>query len=419
MGLNQTLQNLLGRQKRVVGLDIGQDSVKVVELTQAGGELEMVHHGIAQVKSGGTRPREDEVDKKLLQAIADAFESSGLQVSQVCSAVSGESVIVRPIPMPQFQTKTADEYEMAVRGEAKDFIPFEMDDVVFDYQRLGEKTEEEKGKSTEVLIVAVKRDLIMRHLSVLDTAGLDPQIIDVDSIALVNSVIAGSDLDPKEAVVVVNIGSGVTNIAIMRDEMTRFTRDLSFAGANITHSIASEYDISFNEAEKIKIECGMAYLGGADQSMGAQQSPEAEPPQELGVIDDVYKAIESLQQEEEQQQQEQPPAQQENVDEAERNQRVSDLCERLIGDIVSEVKRSLLYYENQLDGESISRVVLSGGTSKMKGLREYFESVLDVPTEMVRPFERIKCPFSKEEAEEKGPLLAVALGLALRNVKES
>ena len=61
--------------------------------------------------------------------------------------------------------------------------------------------------------------------------------------------------------------------------------------------------------------------------------------------------------------------------------------EQIIGDICSEVKRSLLYYENQLDGESVSKVLLSGGTANLKGIREYFESVLDVPTEIVKPFE--------------------------------
>ena len=100
----------------------------------------------------------------------------------------------------------------------------------------------------------------------------------------------------------------------------------------------------------------------------------------------------------------------------ERERRVSELCEQVIGDIVSEVKRSLLYYENQLDGEPIARVLLSGGTAKLKGLREYFESVLDIPTELVRPFEKIRSPFDKDEAEQKGPLLGVGLGLALRNV---
>lgn len=406
MTLKSTLDNLLGRQKKVVGLDIGHDSVKVIELARTASGLEMVRYGIAEVRSSD-KERDKDGDQAAIQAaLQRLFRDSGIEAGQVCTAVSGESVIVRPIPLPYFQTKSEDEFATVVRGEAKDFIPFEMDDVVFDYQRLGEKVTREGSKNLEVLIVAVKKDLIDRHLNLLDAAGLKPVIIDVDSIALVNAIIAGSEIHSDEAVAVVNIGSRVTNIAIMRNEMTRFTRDLAFAGGNITSAIASEFDIPTADAEELKRRCGMSYLGGNSQEPSLEETPDGSG---LGVVQDLYRAIENLQEEV-------PEDSSAAANSGGREKRVSELCEQTIGDIVSEVKRSLLYYENQLDGESISRVILSGGTARLRGIREYFEAVLDIPTELVRPFEKIRCPFDKEEAQQKGPLLGVSLGLALRNV---
>jgi len=413
MGLKDMMSELFGRSKTIIGLDVGRDSVKAVELARTTSGLELVRYGIAEVRSTHESREEDSSDVAVLAALQRLFSESGIEAGQVCSSVSGESVIVRPIPLPHFEASSTEEFEMAVRSEAKDFIPFEMQDVVFDFQRLGEKEAREGGRSTEVLIVAVKKELIARHLSLLDAAGLEPVIVDVDSIALVNAVISGGNIDPNEAVALVNVGSSVTNIAIMRNEMTRFTRDLAFAGGNITGSIASEFDIPYAEAEELKRRCGLSYISGLSlESGGAEQEPgEAETPEGAGVVQDLYKAIEDLQGSPTAPDSEAGPA-----EGAERERRISELCEQVISDVVSEVKRSLLYYENQLDGESISRVLLSGGTAKLKGIREYFESVLEIPTERVRPFEKIKTPFDREEAEQKGPLLGVGLGLALRNV---
>lgn len=403
MSLKNTLEGFFKRSRKVTGMDIGTDSVKLVQLEGGSDGLQMTHFGLVEIsRSNGKDNRGDVTQEATLEAIEKLLSESGVMPESVCTAVSGESVIVRPIPMPNYQTKDESEFEMAVRGEAKDFIPFEMDDVVFDYQKLGLR--DSKSTGSEVLIVAVKKDLIERHLNLLSLAGLQPLIIDVDSIALVNAVIAGGNLDPEEPVAIVNIGDTVTNIAIMKNEMTRFTRDLAFGGRNITAALASEFDITYEEAEQLKRRCGLSALNAAG----------GEPTQEtanMGVIQEVYQAIETLQQEEKVQQETSA-----NADADPQDRRVSEICEHTIGDIVSEVKRSLLYYENQLDGEAISRIVLSGGSAKMLGVQDYFHNVLDIPTEEVNPFEKIQTPMTETELQEKGPLLGVGLGLALRNV---
>jgi len=410
MALKGMIDRLFGKTRTIIGLDIGHHSVKAVELARSPNGLELVRYGIAEVKNGSKGDEGDQTAARL-KALGEVFERSGIDPGAVCTSVSGESVIVRPIPMPRLAVKAEEEFELAVRGEAKDFIPFEMEDVIFDYQRLVEKAGKEgSAQGTEVLIVAVRRDLIDRHLAMVEAAGLEPLIVDVDSIALVNAVIAGSEINPAEAIAIVNIGSKVTNIAIMRNEMTRFTRDLAFGGEDITRSIASQFGVSFSEAEELKRRHGLSSLGAASGGT------EAEAPDEsLGVVQDLYQAIEDLKEEPEAE----TPKEDAAINEAVQQRQVSELSEQVIGDIVSEVKRSLLYYENQLDGEPITRLLLSGGTAKLKGLGPYFESVLDVPAQLVRPFEKIRSPFSDEEAQEKGPLLGVGLGLALRNVIES
>ena len=406
MGLMNMVGRIIGRSRTIIGLDLGNDSVKVIELARTSSGLELVRYGITKVREEKGQIGGEAGPEVMLEAIQRAFAESGIPMGAVCTAVSGESVIVRPIPMPRFETKREEEFEMAVRSEAGEYIPFEMDDVILDYQRLGTKPGREgTSRAAEVLIVAVKKDLIDRHLGLVEAVGLDPVIIDVDSIALVNAVISGSDINPDEAIAVVNIGSNVTNIAIMRNQMTRFTRDLSFAGKTITNSIAAQFDVSVEDAENLKYRWGLSSLNAGKGESESREATSDAP----GVIQDLYEAIEDLKQESDQ-------AGGKSSNAAEEEHQVSELCEQIISDIVSEVKRSLLYYENQLDGEPISRILLSGGTAKLRGIQQYFESVLDVPTDRVQPFQKIKTPFDEKEAEEKGPLLGVCLGLALRNV---
>jgi type IV pilus assembly protein PilM len=413
MGIKNTINRMMGRTKTVIGLDIGHDSVKAVHLSGTLENLELVRYGMAPVhRPKGKGEGESEL-AAMLEALNMVMNQLGMQSGSVCTSVSGESVIVRPISMPYFSADNEEQFQMAVRGEARDFIPFEMDDVVFDYQRLGEKANREGGKALEVLIVAVKKELIESRLRMIEQVGLEPAIIDVDSIALVNAVSAGSEVNPAEAVAVVNLGSRVTNIAIARNQMTRFTRDLAFAGSSITESIASEFEISFVEAEKMKKDYGLSLLnvtpeGGQDEAPDDESTATAS----MGVVQDLYEAIEDLKTDEEKK------AEKTGAEEgsAAQNIRISEICEQVISDVVSEVKRSLLYYENQLDGEPIARVLLSGGTAKLKGIQDYFESMIDIPCEVVQPLKKIKSSMSEQEAEEKGPLLSVGLGLALRNV---
>lgn len=401
------LGSLVNRKKPAVGLDIGGSSVKVVKMAKAGDGYQLSQYGVMPVgltfNEEGSAVDSDRTE--VVNAIRRLFAEKKIATRHVVSAVSGESVIVRIIRMPHIEGGKASDLEFAVKNEARDFIPFEMEDVVFDYQRLDDVVIDGQ-KSMEVLVVAVKKELIEDHIRLLNEAGLEPVVIDVGSFALVNTLIAAQAVAANEAVALVNIGADVTSIAVMRNAMTRFTRDFSTAGRNITNALIAELGVAWAQAEELKMRHGILLDAqpADDLSFGDGLAPMGQSSLEL--VRDLSDAISEIASD--------PVGGGAEPEADMAASRVSDICKQVISDIASEVKRSLLYYENQLDGESVSRVILSGGTARMNNIAPYFEQLLDIPTETLKVLDR----FGRDGDAMAGecPMMGVGMGLALRNV---
>jgi type IV pilus assembly protein PilM len=246
------------------------------------------------------------------------------------------------------------------------------------------------------LIVAAQKDLVRWHTEVLKAAGLDPRVIDVGSFALVNAVRYGAGMSPETPVALVDIGSALTNIAIMKGETTRFTRDLSTAGVTITRAIVSELGLTDRQAEDAKVEHGISMEdeeNGEEEILTISQTnlPDSFIDSDFGETPSV---------------------------EAEKriDQEVNAICEQFLGEIVSEIKRCLLFYENQLDGEPVEKVYLTGGTVQMKNADRYVANLLDTSTEILDPFKEISGEVASLDPLTRGSTYAISLGLALRSV---
>jgi Tfp pilus assembly PilM family ATPase len=98
------------------------------------------------------------------------------------------------------------------------------------------------------------------------------------------------------------------------------------------------------------------------------------------------------------------------------DQQVNAICEQFLGEIVSEIKRCLLFYENQLDGEAVDRIFLTGRTVQMKNADRYIAGLLDVPVEILDPFKGVSGRIASLDPITRGATYSVSLGLALRSV---
>jgi type IV pilus assembly protein PilM len=355
---------MFGGRKNLVGLDIGSSSVKAVELRQTKKGFHLVHFRMVPL------PPEAIVDGAIMnssavvEAVSELLAAERIKNREVATSVSGHSVIVKKIKLPQM---TEQELEDSIQWEAEQYIPFDITDVNLDVQILG--PDEQNVGQMEVLLVAAKKDMINDHMAVLMEAGLSPQVMDVDAFAIENMFEANYGVQEGETVVLANIGASVTNVNILRGGVSTFTRDISIGGSQFTEEIQKQLNVSHDEAESLK-------LGG---DLGApSETTEAVIPQEVGGI--IRSVSES---------------------------------------VAIEIQRSLDFFAATAVDDKIAKVYLMGGSSKVPGLPSVVEAKLGIPTEIANPFKNVLIEeknFNLTHISEVAPAAAVAVGLALRYV---
>ena len=343
------------RPSPIIGLDIGTSAVKLAQLkgTAKGFQLEAL--GVTPL------PPEVIVDGTIMDAarVVDAIRTTvreqRIKSKDVALSVSGHAVIVKRIGLPEM---TEEELQESIRWEAEQYIPFAIDDVNLDFQILG-PSGPDKPSQMDVLLVAVKKDKINEYVSVVAEAELNPVIVDVDAFAVENMYEINYELEPNRVIALVDVGAAVTNINILKNGVSAFTRDTAIGGNQFTEALQKELGIGYEEAEALKRE-------GKD-----------------------------------------------------RWDEVAEILRPVITDLSTEIVRSFDFFKATSANEQIDKVVLSGGCAKLHGLAPFLAEQLGVPVEMVNPFKNIHTDpgrFSPEFLEEVGPAAAVCVGLAIRKV---
>jgi type IV pilus assembly protein PilM len=346
----------------VIGLDIGASSVKAVEIAMKSRDkgFELRSLGQAALPSEAIVQGAFLNSSAIVDAIREAIDSGRISGKDVAASVSGHSVIVKRVNLPQM---SREELEDQIQWEAEQYIPFDVNEVNLDFQILD--SNEEEGQM-DVLLVAAKKDLIDDYVQVISEAGLNPVAIDVAGFAIQNAYEANYEQDPQAVVALVNIGAQVVNINVLRNGIPAFTRDIMTGGAQYTEEIQKALSVSFDEAERIK-------KGSAD---------DGEQVQDV-IPQEVEQAM----------------------------RRVSDT-------VIGEISRSLDFFAATSAEARITRVLLSGGGSKIAGFASAFKERTGLDTVAMNPLAHMlpSKGFEAEYLESMSPLLAVGIGLATRRI---
>jgi type IV pilus assembly protein PilM len=235
-----------------------------------------------------------------------------------------------------------------------------MNDVNVDYQVLSNSMD---GPTIDVLLVAVKKDKILNYTNALQLSGRQPAIVDIDAFALQNCYEYNYDPAPNSTVALLNIGASVMNINIVRGSVPLFTRDVSVGGNQYTDSLQKELDLSFEDAEALK-------LG-----------------KKVGTVSEDAK-LPILQQ-------------------------VTEI-------IVLEIQKTFDFFRATASGEHIERIYVAGGSSQVPGLVEALRQEFSIPVDPLNPFLKIVPPIGEgaDLIERNASQLAVAVGLALRSFEK-
>jgi type IV pilus assembly protein PilM len=343
----------LGKNKSLIGLDIGSSCVKAVELKKGKSGYELVSYGIEPLA------QDTVVDGAIMDAplvagaISNIFEAQKIKTKNVATAVSGHSVIVKRVSLPMM---TEEELYDRIQSEASQHIPFDIADVNLDHQTL-----ESLDSQMDVLLVAVKKDKILNHTNVLAQSGKNSTVVDIDAFALQNSYEVNYDPDPGQTVALLNIGASVMNINIVRGGIPLFTRDVSVGGNQYTDALQKELDLSYEDAERLKK--GEDIAGVAEEHRGT-----------------ILRSVTDI--------------------------------------LVLEIQKTFDFFRATATGESIQKIVVAGGSSRVPGLMDVLREEFAVPVEEMYPFRKIvinPARHNEEQIRELAPRLAIAVGLALRS----
>lgn len=356
--------------KTFVGLDVGSHAIKAVELAPAGLKYRILHTASGETPPGAVKEGAVVEPQSLGLAVRQVLAKAGIKPGRVVSAVGGQAVIVRELKLPPM---SEDELKQAARFEAERYIPYGVREVNMDFDVIGETTEDNQRKIV-VLLVAARREIVDKHIQALEAAGVQPFVLDVESFAVIRALDAqartGTD---GAATVFVDLGGETTDIVITEGGQLRLTRNINIGGDSLTKAVATRLDMEFQSAAQVKEEKGIVLLEGETL------------PDDRTVL------------------------------------ALHDAMLPILGDLATEVRRSMDYFQTRWRESKVGRVVLSGGTAKLANLERFLSLELGVETVVGDPF--VQCEVSERvlpaaERKQVAPALATAVGLALRGTVE-
>jgi len=341
----------LGRSKTTVALDVGSGLVKLVAIDHSKGEPELARVAVAPVLGNAIVEGEIMDPEIVADTIQGLLRSAGIKEKRVVVAVGGRDVIVKKIQVDRM--KESDAYEV-VRWEAQQHVPFDVEGVELDFQILDP---DGAGMQMDVLLVAAKRDLVEEKTQLLAQAGLEPAVVDVDAFALHNAFELNYPDAQRGGVALINIGHEVTNVNILLHGVPLLTRDLTVGTRKFREDLQRERGMSAEEAD--------ALLQGYELTSDLE-----------GTLQNRGEEI------------------------AVGLERASAFLQTATGDI-----------------GGVERVYCCGGGARVPGLIDVLSRRLRMPVQVATALQRLHVRdgvFDTINADEVGPLLMLATGLALR-----
>ena len=350
---------MFGKKKKgnLIGLDIGSRAIKLAEIDENKKGQFLKKFGIYEIPPGlieeGTVKSPDEV----ADAIKKLVKMHKVREPNVAISVGGYSIIVKTITVQKMEQAQLQE---TISFEAEQYIPFDISDVNLDFQMLGENPG--NPSQMDVLLVAGKKDIVKEYAGIVQLAGLNPLVVDVDAFALQNIFeVIHEEEEEGENIALIDIGTSKTTLNILKNKVTVLIRDVSMGCGQINQKVMELVGCSIEEAEEI-------YNSRQKDKMSSKDIVDA----------------------------------------------VSDI----VGDWCAEIRRALDFFYSTYPSDHIKKIVLSGGGANIKKFRQQLASETSSLVEIINPFEKFSLDSSLDPdfLEQVAPQADICMGLALRRI---
>src|SRR5438876_10063372 len=347
--------------KSFLAVDFGAGSLKLAEfeVNEAGG-LRIRHYGLKSLGAEGAQ--ESPLKAPIQKALQALLTETGVKSKSVNVCAPGFHVFSKFVKLPPVD---ASKVTQIIQYEAQQNVPFPLAEVVWDYQILGSTS----GGELEVLLVAIKSDIVEGLFRVTESAGLRLQLCDVSPAALCNAFRYNYG-DLEDCTMLLDIGAKTSNLLFFEKGKV-FSRSINLGANSITQDFANESKLKFDVAEKIKIEEGFVSLGGAYE--------EPENPHQAAI---------------------------------------SKIARQFMTRLHIQVNQTMQFYRGQQGGSAPQRLFLAGGASVMPYTAQFFAEKLNVPVEFFNPLRNVQIDpsINLEELARVAHSLGEVVGLGLRNL---
>lgn len=351
------------KAKTFLGIDFGAGTLKVAEFEPAdGGGLKLLRFGTRSLGLPGSQDAAR--DGVLKRALTELLAEGGFVSRQANISAPGYQVFSKFVKLPPVD---ASKISQIIQYEAQQNVPFPLAESAWDHQILGTAAD----GAREVLLVAIKADVVEKLFAVGESVGLKMEVVDASMSALANAFRYNYG-DVEGCSVLIDIGAKTSNVLLF--EANKFYVRTVPVGANtISQEYSAESKTPFAEAEKFKIAQGFVSLGGAYE--------EPDDPKVAAV---------------------------------------SKVARNVLTRLHMQVNQTIQFYRTQQGGSAPQRVFLCGGGSVMAYSAEFFQEKLNLPVEYFSPFRNLQIDPSVnvEELERSASMLGEVVGLGLRNIAD-
>ena len=349
---------LFRKTSNLVGLDIGSSVLKASEFLATKGKWGLKNFGMLSIAHGAIKEGVIKNTEKVAGSIQQLFSENDFKTQNVAVSIGGYSVIVKKISV---QKMTEEQLQATINFEAEQYIPFNISDVNLDYQILGDN--ENNPGHMNLLLVAVKKEIVDDYVNLIQMAGLNPCIIDIDAFALQNIFELNYSAE-NTSIALIDIGASKTSLNILKNNSSVFIRDVALGCGIINEKIVSLIDCKYEKAEKLK-------YGGSEKIISS---------------DDLSGIISSV---------------------------INDWC--------VEIRRALDFFYSANPDDHIKKIVLSGGGANIKEFCEQLAVETSSEVEPINPFANIHINeknFDISHLKQIAPQAAISMGLAIRKVDD-
>ncbi|MES2041702.1 MAG: pilus assembly protein PilM [Pseudomonadota bacterium] len=352
------LASLLGRKNPpLFGLDISSLDIKLVELSEGSNKsYRLERYASEPLPKGAVLDGNIENIEQVTEAVRKLVKKSGTSAKNVAMAMPASAVITKKIILAGTLTEQA--LEVQVESEASQYIPFSMDEVSLDFCVLGPAANAEED--IEVMLAASRKEKIEDRVAIIQAAGLQAKVMDIESYAARAAVSRLVDLQANagkdQIYAIFQIGSKRTYIFIMLNGDVIYEREQQFGGAQLTQDIVRNYGLSLEEAEQKK---------------------------KSGDLPDTYEM---------------------------------ELLEPFLESAALEVTRAIQFFFTSTPFTRVDQIYLSGGCAVIPGLVDIIAERTKISTAVVSPFKGMELGSGVNEKalRNDAPAYMVACGLALR-----